>query len=546
MKKTFVTRVLLGLCAVILSFSCASESVSMSVQAENRATETESKIVDMYLIAGQSNAAGYSPISDNETETFENVWYAGMTEKVLTGNTAGSAYTKSNTLSSFDSFKKSVTAGLGNETTRIGPEYGIAKTINDMYASSDKQAMIFKTAAGGTSLLDETEELSERFGNWYPRSLWKESYTPNVREYSATNDATGILYQLFIENFEHVYNELVTNGYTPVVKGMAWMQGCTDIDEILAQYAATLKTFICDVRADLAEITGDTSLSAMPFVIGEIAETFNGNPNVNAQKMNIYQRQVAADMDAGVVTIPTADLIITGADGNKMPGCPDKFHFCFKDAVTLGQRFGEKLVELNGQTLVTAAAKNGQLHYVLNDDDSILFQCIPNNHYILEKLIVGGKDVTSFVTENCYTMTEIPNRLHAEAVFKSRNKLSLTYTDLGEGAGYLRKARYWYEGEILSVKIFVNEGYTLEKVTFNGEEMTYNEQTKEYEVLLVQEGEISAVITKNEIDNPSASDNDSSQDGVGCSSVVGTGVSGAIIAICALGLICKKRKNHQV
>ncbi len=545
MKKTFATRVLLILCAVVLSFSCVSVSAYMSAKAENRATETESKIIDMYLIAGQSNAAGYSPIRDNETETFENVWYAGMTEKVLTGSSAGSAYTKSNTLSSFDSFKKSVTAGLGNETTRIGPEYGIAKTINDMYSSSDKQAMIFKTAAGGTSLLDQTEELSERFGNWYPRSLWKEGYTPNVREYSATNDATGILYQLFIENFEHVYSELVTNGYTPVVKGMVWMQGCTDIDEDLASYAATLKTFIGDVRADLTQITGDTSLSAMPFVIGEIAETFNGNPNVNAQRMNTYQRQVAADMDDGVVTIPTADLIITGEDGNPMPGCPDKFHFCFKDAVTLGQRFGEKLVGLNGQTLVTAAAENGQLRYVLNDDGSIVFNCIPNDHYILEKLIVDGEDVTSSVTENCYTMTECPNRLHAEAVFKSRNKLSLTYTDLGEGAGYLRKAKYWYEGEILSVKIFVNEGYTLEKVTFNGEEMTYNEQTGEYEVLLLQEGEISAVITKDKVDNPGTSDNNPPQDGAGCSSIIGGGVPSTIIAICALGLICKKRKNNQ-
>lgn len=535
MINKFLTKVLVGIFAI----SCFMPLLGVKTA---KAEMNEPTPIDMYLIAGQSNAAGYSPIKNNETEEFENVMYAGLTEKVLRGKDITSPYTNSNTLTSFESFKTSVTAGLGNISDRIGPEYGIAKQINDMYADSDRKAIIFKVAAGGTSLLDQTEELSERYGNWYPRSLWEDGYTPNISEFSNDNDATGLLYELFVENFRHVYNELVENNYAPTVKGMAWMQGCTDIDENLTEYAETLKVFISDIRTDLAEITGDNSLAAMPFVIGEIAETFNGNPNANAIKMDACQRQVAEEMGSSVETISTSDLIITGTDGNPMPGCPDKFHFCFADAVTLGIRFGQKILELNGQKLVTTLAQNGQLRYELNEDGSVRFQCVPNEHYKLEKLIVADEDVTAAVQDGGYTLLDSSMRIYAEAVFVQKNTFDLTYSDLGDGAGYLRKAKYWYEGETLAIKIFVNEGYVLEQVTFNGEEIPYNEQTGEYELVVTETGKIDAVVKKVKTGNDN-SGNGSSPVQVGCVASVGM-PSLAVVMLVGLVTILVKRKEN--
>ncbi|MDD6994968.1 MAG: hypothetical protein SPH68_01145 [Candidatus Borkfalkiaceae bacterium] len=83
----------------------------------------------------------------------------------------------------FASVKKSVTGGLGHISDRIGFEYGIAQELNNHY-SAESPVMIFKTASGGTSLLDTTLELSDKFGNWYPRSLWEEGYEPNINGYS--------------------------------------------------------------------------------------------------------------------------------------------------------------------------------------------------------------------------------------------------------------------------------------------------------------------------------------------------------------------------
>lgn len=536
--KKLIAKALSVVCGCFVCFAAVNPPSGISANA------VSSAVIDMYLIAGQSNAAGYSPILDNSTETFENVWYAGMTEKALTGKNH-SDYVNSDTTESFDSYKKSVTAGLGNFTNRIGPEYGIAKTINGMYANGDKKAMIFKTAAGGTSLLDDTPELSERYGNWYPRSLWEQGYTPDISGYYEGNDPTGLLYQLFVENFRKVYNELVEKGYTPVVKGMAWMQGETNLSgehNKNKAYGDTLKTFITDIRADLADITGDETLASMPFVIGKIAPTFISNNNPNVPAMHAQQERVAEEMGESVSTVSTDDLIIVGEDGKPVAGCPDKYHFCFSDAVTLGQRFGEKIVELNGQKLVAASALNGKVDYKMNNDGSVTFYLTPKEHYRLQLLTVNGIDVTAQASEGAYNFNDPSSRVYAEAVFAEKNKFEITYEDPGAGAGYLRKAKFWYEGETLSVKIFVNEGYTLSKVTFNGEEMKYNEITGEYETLILSEGKISAVVTKNTEEKPD--DNPKTDTEKGCNGSVALTGGTAAFAVYVLAIMTGKRKKQ--
>lgn len=237
MKKIglFFCSILVALCSVVVPRAGAD-----TVCAE---AAFESTPIDMYLIGGQSNAAGYSRIGANTTETFENVAYSGITE-VNFRNGSGEAI--STAALEYSNIKWQVTGGLGTDSAKIGPEYGMAKVLNQYY-TGDKKAFIFKTAAGGTSLLDKTRELSERMGNWYPRSLWEEGYTPNIRQNIVGNDATGILYEFFVENFRKVYNGLVANGYAPQVKGMVWMQGETDLYGDYEQYGDTLKTFISDI-----------------------------------------------------------------------------------------------------------------------------------------------------------------------------------------------------------------------------------------------------------------------------------------------------------
>ncbi len=150
---------------------------------------------------------------------------------------------------------------------------------------------------------------------------------------------TGLQYHLFVENFRKVFTLLTRNGYAPRVRGMVWMQGCSDLGHD-AEYAKLLPVFITDIRADLVAITGDASLSEMPFVIGKIATTEASYNNPAVPPFNAVQQQVADSM-VGVSTVETADLIIVGPDGKNRGR--DPYHFTGEDALTLGMRFGEAL-----------------------------------------------------------------------------------------------------------------------------------------------------------------------------------------------------------
>lgn len=302
------------------------------------AGEQPLKPLDMYLIAGQSNAAGYTTHKGEKTETFENVGYAGETDKNRTTGMAPQSYL------TFGSFRWSVSAGLGSYPAWMGPEYGMAKAFNDLYAEQDQtKAFIFKSAAGNTSV----RPLEYQFGNWYPRSGWSSEYKPGPET------SKSFQYYSFIENFKTVYGELVANGYSPKVRGLAWMQGESDVG-YETSYEKLIKKLIADFREDLSAITGDETLLEMPFVMGKIGifASYDSRPAV--LKFNEVQDKVAAELK-NVSTVSTSDLILIDKDG-KIHGT-DAYHFNANDMETLGMRFGAELAKARVAELEAANKK---------------------------------------------------------------------------------------------------------------------------------------------------------------------------------------------
>lgn len=285
------------------------------------------KYYDIYIIAGQSNAAGYSSKGGNLGGVFENVSYAGEVNAPRNGGTPAQSYLSY-------PFLTEVKEGLGRGTAYIGPEYGMAEILNGHY-SQEAPAMILKTAAGGTSLFNSTGGENNDWGNWYPRSQWGRNTV------NATSSPMGVLYQSLVDNFAAVYSQLVEYGYTPRVQGMAWMQGEADLGNP-SGYKTLLKAFISDIRADLTKITGDESLEEMPFVIGEIATSFAFSANSQVPAFLNAQRAVANEMQ-NVFTVKTEDLIIVNPDGTV--NGTDQYHFNKNDCRTLGKRFGEALYQ---------------------------------------------------------------------------------------------------------------------------------------------------------------------------------------------------------
>lgn len=321
---------------LLISVLCGCQSTDNGgSNVENPATSQptneevpKGKLIELYLIGGQSNAVGSTEHKGQLTGVYKNVGYAGCCEMKRNGVPSGQY--------NLQNFYWEVKAGYGGTTAKVGPEYGMAQVLDNYYTGETK-AFIFKSAAGATNMMNVEFDA----GNWYPRSLWDEGYDPGK-----TPNSMGYQYYWFVENFRLVYNKLVEDGYHPVVKGMAWNQGSTDLPFYRA-YEKLIKTFITDLRSDLVEITGDESLYQMPFVMCEICTSFDGYNNPYAPKFNAMLADVAAEME-NVHVIDTSDFACVDQYGNVVGS--DRYHFNWADMEQLGVRLANKLVEVNGTT----------------------------------------------------------------------------------------------------------------------------------------------------------------------------------------------------
>ena len=533
MKKIFSFLVLI---ALLLGLTFGSLFGATRVTTANAAEADSGNVIDMYLIAGQSNAVGYSS-KGSLNETFSNIGYAGAVDYRLASGIYGA-----NNSTEYSQFKWSITAGLGKNSGCIGPEYGMAKVFKERIG--DTKAFIFKSAAGGTALRDANWGESATYGNWYPRSLWQQGYTPCKDK----STPTGVQYYLFVENFKNVYSQLKANGYKPVVKGMVWMQGCADLGAA-AEYETLIRAFITDIRGDLSEITG-ANLSQMPFIIGKIATTFGNYGNSNVPAFNEMQQRVADSMK-NVATIESSDLIIVNKDGT-INGT-DRYHFNTQDAVTLGERFGEKLMEYAKYSAITVhPVQNGSVEYEYDENSNLTFAFTANRNYKLQTVLLNGKDVTGDVSDGRLVLENAPSEISITAIFSELQKYNFTYDDLSEyGGSYINKAFYCYEGNKLKVKVKLPEGYEILFVKLGENELTLNTESGYYEIIPTAGGHIGVAVKKNGGDTSSVDSGktDSSNAQGGCGSLLNGTRFTVCLAMATLFFINKaisrRRKNES-
>ena len=446
-KKSFGKRFAATLAGILLGFAAFAPALNV-----RKASAAEPTPIDMFLIAGQSNAAGYSAYSSSDS--FGNVMYGGEVDANYVNGTAAQS------LLTFDKFKTKITTGLGRAGGFIGPEFGMAEVLSEYY-TADSPAFIFKSAAGGTSLLDTLPSGTSTYGNWYPKSRWSANKAVT----------TGMQYENFVENFQTVYNELTAHGYAPRVRAMIWMQGEADVGAY-STYASLLKTFIADIRSDLVDITGDLTLSLMPFIIGEIAETFGSYKNIDANKRLIEaQRQVANEAEE-VYTVATYDLPINkeGTNGSNVVLGYDQYHFNGPDARTLGNRFANAALEtLSGARIRirTSGSGSGTATYRIEQDGSITITVTPAADNRLKTLRVNGVDVTSEVVDNQYTILDPAEYVEIEVAFVKPMVFEITYR-YDEEAVTVTGPSTMREGDALSVTVTANEGYEIVSVVFVG------------------------------------------------------------------------------
>ena len=441
-----------------IGFSAAraeESTVSISGSSSLRAANTQGQRIDMYLIAGQSNASGNS----------RNISAPAVQEALYIGE-------REQSVGASGMFcRNEITTGLGINTEMMGPEYGLAAGLKQYYSPA-QPACIFKTAAGGTNLTDVVSgNLPEKFGNWYPRSMW------DSPEHDGKS-RTGYLYYRFIRNFEAAYNLLKEKGYSPVVKAFCWMQGESDRGQPML-YEQLIKAFITDMREDIGKITG-VDQSELLFIMGEISLTFNSYSDLSANENFIeMQRRVAASANpVKVATVKSSELYINDKDanGNSVVVGSDRYHWSGADMNTLGNMFAECAAEnADKNYLKITEDANCEItadKTMFNDGESLKISVRPyNSNYHLSKLFVNDVDVTSDMDGNDYIVPVTSGNYSVRIESGERRYFNITYSyDDSRGTYDRRKSSpvKLYEGNQLVVVPEAFDGYYVKSVTFNG------------------------------------------------------------------------------
>ena len=284
---------------------------------EESPKQTDKGEINVWLIGGQSNAAGYANglsaeqmLDSRYTNGFDNILYYGYSEKWQ---------------SNFIPLK----AGLGKSSSTSGAELGIAELLGN----TGEMNAVIKYAQGATALYPTTEgDAAVNYGTWTSPSY--------ISKYGTSTDGnkTGDLYVNFINTVNSAIAELERMGYTPVIKGMWWMQGEEETyNGGASSYTELLQYLVKDVRTDL-------SVANMPFIIGKVFTSSTGYADLEALR-SAQEAFAAADEYADIVD-PNAYASFAQQDN---------WHF---DAATqgyLGRSFIEKACAINGDIIVRSS-----------------------------------------------------------------------------------------------------------------------------------------------------------------------------------------------
>ncbi len=444
-----------------------------------RARAAEPKTADIWIVAGQSNAAGYSQLNQtvyggsgtyrtkltNEdgrnASGYSNVVYYGLTE--IRANATLPKPQRSN-----------VVMGQGAWGDRIGPELGMANVLSETH-TPDNPAVIVKYAVGGTYLGDfgGAGEQTKDYGNWASPTMTKKA-TEAGKTLHANN---GLLYSRLLDTLEASCADLKTRGFTPSIKGYIWMQGEADAvtSELANAYEENLTDFINDLRKDVALRAEDAEAVNRPFVIGKINST--GEYGGNIATVRAAEDKVANALN-DVFTVDTDTYKII--NGSEVVGS-DKWHFNANDMYDLGKRFASAAISnMSKYTYYVSAAAGGTAEekVVRSNGEAVKIHVTPARGKLVDKITLNGVELPASVyADGVITLT--PEESHGSSsninvTFRDREKQTIT-VKLGKGGrigSRTPSGSTVYEGETLTVTPLPDADYEVDAVTLNGVPMT--------------------------------------------------------------------------
>ncbi len=470
MKKISALIVIMILCLSFLG-------VLPMVYAEETNIADTATPIEIYLIAGQSNAVGYTKVDSTEEQAvidadsrYTNgldVMYYGYVEYVY-----GTTLPNNLTVSQVKLGKGSASQGKtrdGDAYATFGPELGMAKYFADNGKTGTKYGII-KYAAGGTAIFDEvTSTLGSQYGNWMSPSL--------IAKYGkASETLTGLCYNTFLQIVRQGLQAYKDAGYDPQIKGLAWMQGESESQNqtYSAKYAELLNTLISDLRTDLTTISGQ-DLSELKAVVAKIPQKYQ-TAYANAK----YVTNVREQMDSAAQN--DADLLLIDNDFVTLPGL-DAHHYNVPDMLQVGHNFAEKLVTANDGSLpkLKVVCTDGGSSNIVSKraevDSAVAVTLTPLDGYEVksyEFVDASGNavDVVSRVVGSNLRVIMPSIDVTLKVTFAEIPSFTVTMSATHGEIYRTNVARQPKRGETVTFTFKAEDGYQLDKVTVNGKEIT--------------------------------------------------------------------------
>ncbi len=277
----------------------------------------------VFIIAGQSNAVGYSNIEEyqGDTEYLQKnlkkltkiLFWPGSNAKQGFANTWTKLQVGVSEISEIESFKNGC----------FGPEIGFGLSLSK--TMRDDEIAIIKYAVGGTGIarsidyqdyIPSLKGFNDKGKNWYPPVNGKDA---------------GLLYENLMLNIRNALNALKQEGRNYEILGFIWIQGEHEAGiskKMALDYGKLLTLFKTSVRNDL-------NIKDLPFIIGEVnSHTWAYGEIVRENQASVCQK------DPNSLLIKTIDLSRNGVGGAA--------HFDANGMLTLGNRLAEGMLRLLG------------------------------------------------------------------------------------------------------------------------------------------------------------------------------------------------------
>ena len=348
MKQKFM---FLSIAALLLT-ACGNANQPSSQPAPG--PQKDPNEVSVFLLSGQSNMQGNSSSSEANLKTaFEelgfddlddviggmptvqsSVYCAGYGElnhENLVNNSRLQAYT--NKENQFAGKFVPTAPGLGNSSSQMGPEFGLAYALKEE-ADEDHPIFLVKMASNGSGFAQSGTDY-----NWPVKDA--DGNFPEINLYNT-------FAKPFLENNLKIIEEEF--GLTPVIKGWIWHQGESDCDGGVKtqKYAERLGDMVAQFREDFAEYARDEDGDNIAFIDGMVYQGTNPKSSWTKPEDMNAQKQAFADSAENNYIVDIYGNAEEKTDANELkPGNPggDSMHYNTKSSIRLGMAYGQVILD---------------------------------------------------------------------------------------------------------------------------------------------------------------------------------------------------------